>query len=112
MQSQDEVKQIMTELDEKKVEVITLRAELADNRVSKGTDSYNCSYYFVLASIKLAPTTTVDDTSLRQLKSTLVTSQRRIEQLELEKVELTEAHRKALDAVTIEGRLVIISLIG
>ena len=66
----------------------------------------------LLASIKLAPTsTTVDDTSLRQLKSTLITSQRRIEQLELEKVELTEAHRKALDAVTIEGRLVIISLI-
>ena len=26
----------MTELDEKKVEVITLRAEVADNKVSKG----------------------------------------------------------------------------
>ena len=35
---------LLAELDEKKVEVITLRAELADNRVlSKGT--YNCSYF-------------------------------------------------------------------
>ena len=42
---------------------------------------------------------------MRQLKSTLVTSQRRIEQLELEKVELTEVHQKTVDAVTIEGKL-------
>jgi len=91
MQSQDEVKQIMTELDEKKVEVITLRAELADNRVSKVKNK---------ASVHLA---SVDDTSMRQLKSTLVTSQRRIEQLELEKVELTEVHQKTVDAVTIEA---------
>ena len=38
----------MTELDEKKVEVITLRAELADNRVSKGN-------YFI-ASLSLIHT--------------------------------------------------------
>ena len=36
----------MTELDEKKVEVITLRAELADNRVSK------CKFSWIFGSWK------------------------------------------------------------
>ena len=45
------------------------------------------------------------DQTLKQLKSSLVMAQRRHEELELEKVQIVEQHKKAIEAVSIEGRL-------
>ena len=98
----------MTELDEKKVEVITLRAELADNRVSK------CKFFGkkqeknwpkILAKPEIQMDNMGLDQTLKQLKSSLVMAQRRHEELELEKVQIIEQHKKALEEVSIEGRL-------
>ena len=45
------------------------------------------------------------DQTLKQLKSSLVMAQRRHEELELEKVQIIEQHKKEIEAVSIEGRL-------